>query len=195
MISKDILSEIDNNITDEELIAICSEEILLERKEYNLHNFILKVKKLNYQALPHFKYIKKHLSKITQFKFFKKNQNIRRLVKYIAKMELAEYLLQQGATIEEIKNQTDIEGELLALVIKKNYSNIPKEILRFRLLNYRILKLAKMQEIIFKETVIPLLQKQDSSMAYNLLKSFEDLTMSSVRDRLSIESELLKDRK
>lgn len=190
MIDKNLLKEIDNNITDEELIAICSEEILLERKPYNLKNFILKIKQLNYKALPHFKFAKKHLSRMTKFKYFKNNQYITRLVKIITQMELAEYLLHNGATIKEIKTETGIQNELLSAIIRKNYDRIPKEILRFRLINYRILKLAKLQEIYLKKTLLPMLSQSDSIMAVNLLRSFEDLVKMETKERLSLEKQL-----
>lgn len=190
MIDKDLLKEIDNDITDEELIAICGEEILLERKSLTLKNFILKMKQLNYKALPHFKFAKKHLSRMTKFKFFHENQYINRLIKIITQMELAEYLLHQGASTAEIKQETDIPNELLGAIIRKNYDRIPKDILRFRLINYRILKLAKLQEIFFKKTILPMLSQSDSMMAANLLNSFEDLVKSEVKDRLSLEKKL-----
>ncbi len=187
---KDLLKEIDNDITDAELLAICNEEIILERKEYNLKNFILKIKELNYKVLPHFKYAKKHLSNIAKFRYFKNNQYINQLIKLITQMELAEYLLNQGATLEEIKHETDVPNELLAMIIKKNYSNIPKDILRFRLINYRILKLAKLQELFFKQTILPLLQTNDKLLAAGLLKSFEDLIKMDVKERTFLESKL-----
>lgn len=190
MLEKDLLKEIDNNITDEELIAICSEEIILERKKVNLKNFILKVKELNYKALPHFKFAKKHLSRIAKFKYFKNNQQIVRLIKLITQMELAEYLLHQGATVAEIRQQTGVTSELLAVIIRKNYDRIPKEILRFRLINYRILKLAKLQEIFFKQTIMPLLSKQDGQLAANLLSSFEDLVKMEIKERALLENKL-----
>jgi hypothetical protein len=190
MLEKDLLKEIDNNITDEELIAICSEELILERKKVNLKNFILKVKELNYKALPHFKFAKKHLSRITKFQYFKNNQQINRLIKLVSQMELAEYLLHQGATIQEIKAQTDISSELLAAVIRKNYDRIPKEILRFRLINYRILKLAKLQELFFKQTILPLVSQQDKTLALSLLSTFEDLVKMEVKERVSLEKKL-----
>ncbi len=177
---KDLLKEIDNDITDAELLAICNEEIILERKEYNLKNFILKIKELNYKVLPHFKYAKKHLSNIAKFRYFKNNQYINQLIKLITQMELAEYLLNQGATLEEIKHETDVPNELLAMIIKKNYSNIPKD----------ILKLAKLQELFFKQTILPLLQTNDKLLAAGLLKSFEDLIKMDVKERTFLESKL-----
>lgn len=190
MIYKNILQEMDNDITDAELLAICSEEIILERKDFNLKNFVLKIKELNYKALPHFKYAKKHLSNIAKFRYFKNNQYINKLIKLITQMELTEYLLHQGATIEEIKNETDIPSELLAMIIKQNYSHIPKDILRFRLINYRILKLAKLQEIFFKETILPLLKSNDKLLAYELLKNFEDIIRSDAKERIFLENKL-----
>lgn len=190
MINKDLLKEIDNDITDTELLAICNEEIILERKPYNLKNFIIKVKELNYKALPHFKFAKKHLSNIAKFKYFKNNTAISRLIKLVTQMELSEYLLHQGATIEEIKHETDIPNELLAAIIKKNYSNIPKDILRFRLINYRILKLAKLQEIFFKQTILPLLATNDKLLAVGLLKNFEDIIKMDLKERTFLESKL-----
>lgn len=187
---KDILKEIDNDITDEELIKICSEEVLLERKPYNLKNFVLKVKQLNYKALPHFKFAKKYLSRMVKFKYFKNNQYINRLIKTVTQMELAEYLLHNGATIQEIKTETAIPDELLSAIIRKNYNRIPKEILRFRLINYRILKLAKLQEIYFKKAILPMLSQSDNMMAANLLRSFEDLVKMEVKERLALEKEL-----
>jgi len=190
MINKNILQEMDNDITDAELLAICSEEIILERKDFNLKNFVLKIKELNYKALPHFKYAKKHLSNIAKFRYFKNNQYINKLIKLITQMELTEYLLHQGATIEEIKHETDIPSELLAMIIKQNYSHIPKDILRFRLINYRILKLAKLQEIFFKETILPLLKSNDKLLAYELLKNFEDIIRSDAKERIFLENKL-----
>ncbi len=190
MIDKNLLKEIDNNITDEELIAICGEEIILERKPLNLKNFILKMKQLNYKALPHFKFAKQHLARMTKFKYFKDNHYISRLIKIITQMELAEYLLHQGATASEIRCETGISNELLSAIIRKNYDRIPKEILRFRLINYRILKLAKLQELFFKETILPMLSQSDSMMAANLLHSFEDLVKMEVKDKMLLEKKL-----
>ncbi len=190
MIEKKLFREIDNNITDEELVAICSDEIILERKEYNLKNFVLKIKSLKYKALPHFKFAKKQLSRMTKFKYFKENEYAARLMKLITQMELAEYLLHQGATVTEVKRETDISNELLGAVIRANYAFIPKDILRFRLINYRILKLAKLQELFFKETILPMLSKNDMVMANNLLQSFEDLIKSEAKERLILENKL-----
>lgn len=190
MIEKNLLKDLDNDITDAELVSICSDEIILERKEYNLKNFVLKIKSLKYKALPHFKYAKKQLSRMTKFKYFKENEYAARLLKLISQMELAEYLLHQGATIAEIKRETDISNELLGAVIRANYAFIPKDILRFRLINYRILKLAKLQELFFKETILPMLSKSDTVMANNLLQSFEDLVKSEVKERLMLEKKL-----
>lgn len=188
---KNILKELSgiDDIADEELIRITSEEILLERKPYDLKNFILKIKELNYKALPHFAFAKKHLSKIAKARFIRKNQTINNLIKLVTQLELADYLLNQGASLKEIKKQTDIPNELLVSIIKKNYKNIPKEILRFRLINYRILKLAKLQEEAFK-SLLPLLSKSDKLLAITLLKDFEDLIKSETKERAKLEYDL-----
>ncbi len=60
----------------------------------------------------------------------------------------------------------------------------------FRLINYRILKLAKLQEVFFKEMVLPLLRSSDKMTAYGLLQSFEDLVHSSWKERLALENKL-----
>ncbi len=187
---KDIINEIDNSITDEELIKICSEEILLERKEFSFKNFILKIKQLKYNALPHFKYAKNHVAKIAKTKFFKKHQHLSKIIKVVAQMELADYLMNQGSTIQEIKDQTGLDNDLLANIIKKYYTQLPKDILRFRLINYRILKLYKMQELFLKKAIIPMLNKQDSVMATYLIKDFEDLIKIETKERAALEKNL-----
>jgi hypothetical protein len=187
VIDKNILDEIANDITDEEIIAITSEEIILEHKDFNLKNFILKMKSLKFNTLPHFKYAKKYakknMSKLSA-------PSLGRLTKLTAQMELTQYLMSQGATIKEIRQQTGIPDDLLAVVIRSSYIKVPKDILRFRLINYRLLKIAKMQEIFFKETIMPMLSKQDSQMARNMLTAFEDLVKMETKERAMLEHKL-----
>ncbi len=184
---KDILKEIDNNITNEEIVAIVSEEIILERKEFNLKSFILKMKALRFNALPHFKFAKKY----AKSSFSKLSEpTMSRIVKFTTQMELAQYLMSQGATVQEIKQQTAIPNDLLAAMIKSSYVSVPKDILRFRLINYRLLKIAKMQETFFKETIMPMLSAQDNQMAANLLKAFEDLVKMETTERAALEQKL-----
>lgn len=187
MLDKNILKEIANDITDEEIIAITSEEIILEHKSFNLKNFILKMKSLKFNTLPHFKYAKKYAK--SQFSRLSE-PSLGRLAKLTAQMELAQYLISQGATVQEVRHQTGIPNDLLAIIIKASYISVPKDILRFRLINYRLLKIAKMQEIFFKQTIMPMLSAQDSQMARNLLTAFEDLVKMETKERAMLEHKL-----
>jgi len=77
---------------------------------------------------------------------------------------------------------------LLALVIKKNYENIDKNILRFRILNYRLLKIAKLQGLVLKEIV----GKKNQAYANALLTNFEDLIKMNLKE-LSFHESMLDD--
>ena len=171
---KSILEELDNP-SEEVLLATISQEILIQGKEYNLKNFITEIKKLNYKALPHFATATRHLNKTTKRNFDKSELKEKRIITLVTRMEIAELLMNQGATIEEIRAQTNLPEELMVLLFRQYYGKLDVNLLRFRLIQYHQQKLNNMIGTFFKEAVVPLLKQKDKLYAEALLSSYSDL--------------------
>lgn len=167
-----ILKNLDNP-KDDELLTIISQEILVQNKEFNLKNFIIELKKLNYSALKHFSTASKYLNKI--HKKHRSNNPTNKILELTCRLEIAEMLMNQGATIEEIKRQSGLSDELMTLLFKQYYAKIDINLLRHRLIMYYINKIIKLQSIFFKEAALPLLEDKNKLYAETLLSSFTDM--------------------
>ena len=189
ILEKNFLQELDNP-SEEELLEIISNELTVQNKVFSLKNFIKEVKKLNYKALPHFALAKRYVSKQKKKSI---DTETAQILKVVTQIELAEMLLNQGATIKEVKVQTAIPKELLILLYKQYYNKMNVNLLRYRLIQYNMLKLAKMQQVFFEESVIPLLKDKDKLFVEGLLDSYVDFFHTNPVELASLELKAQED--
>lgn len=126
----------------EEITLIIQNEIEKQGKRADFDNFIYIFKEKNFNAIPYFKQINKYV------KTKKIDQN--KLLQLLLKFELADIMLKEGAKVTEIKKQTDIPDELLAILIKKYYSLIPKEIIQLKLTHFRLMQVVENMHVFYK---------------------------------------------
>lgn len=118
--------------TPEEITTIVKQEIVKHGKRPDFDNFLLIFKKKQYSLFPYFKHIKDYL------RTYELDKNL--ILQFMFKLEIAENMLLEGATLKEIRQQTEIPDELLFLIIKKYHKKIPKEIWEMKLMHYRLMQ-------------------------------------------------------
>lgn len=155
--------------TVEEIALLIQNQILKNGKKPNFTNFLLALKKKNISVLKYFKEAKKYLS--ANKKFCENN-----LLKLLLKIEMAENMLLSGATINEIKNQTNLPGKFLGLLIRKYYKEIPKEVIQIKLMHYRLMKTVKTMTTFYKKVIEEFCPEEKRDFVENFYDTMIDLS-------------------
>lgn len=154
--------------TTEEKMALIQSEISKNGKRPDFTNFLLMFKKNNFKAFPFFIEIKS---------FLKKNKLEKNLILiYMIKMELAEKLLFEGANLAEIKCQTNIPDELLIILIQKNYSKIPQEIIELKIIHYRLMSIVKNMHRFYMKILLEHTPKEKKDFIETFYQIILDIT-------------------
>ena len=144
----------------EEITEIIHQEIIKKQKKIDFNNFMLIFKEKNFDFFPYFFSIKAYVKKLN----LSKNQ----IFQFMAKMEIAEQMLLEGATEYEIKNQTNIPDELLAIIFHKYYNQIPFDIIQVKLTHFRLMQLIINMESFYKQ----ILEKYTPDDKKNFIDTF-----------------------
>jgi len=144
----------------EEITEIIHQEIIKKQKKIDFNNFMLIFKEKNFDFFPYFSSIKAYVKKLN----LSKNQ----IFQFMAKMEIAEQMLLEGATEYEIKNQTNIPDELLAIIFHKYYNQIPFDIIQVKLTHFRLMQLIINMESFYKQ----ILEKYTPDDKKNFIDTF-----------------------
>lgn len=144
----------------EEITQIIHQEIIKKQKKMDFSNFMLIFKEKNFDFFPYFSSIKSYIKKL--------NLSKNHVFQFMAKMEIAEQMLLEGATEYEIKNQTNIPDELLAVIFHKYYIQIPFDIIQIKLTHFRLIQLVINMESFYKQ----ILEKYTSDDKKNFIDTF-----------------------
>lgn len=162
------------NPTPEEITTIVKQEIIKHGKRPDFDNFLLIFKKNKYSVYPYFKYINGYLRKCEL------DKNL--ILQLMFKLEIAENMLLEGATLREIKQQTEIPDELLFIIIKKYQKKIPQEVWEMKLMHFRLMQLTQNIHTFYKHILEKYTPADKKEFIENFYHTIIDMTMLDEED-------------
>lgn len=170
-----------NNISDEEILNLVKENLNFLRKENNISNFFLELKKLGFSAIRHISFIAPFLDK-------KSKQYKEEAVRIGVQLELADHLFRQGATVKEVFLQTNINDALLAALLRTYYAELPKSVLQYKLMQFRLYELILQNKAFLENYVFKDLKNGGKELSNGILSSMQDMLLSNIDDRIFLDS-------
>ncbi len=170
-----------NEPNQEEVINLVKESLLFLKKENNITNFFIELKKLGFSAIKHLSYISPFINKKSQH--YKEES-----IKIGVQLELADSLFRQGATVKEVLAQTDINEALLATLLRSYYKELPQSLLQFKLMQFRLYELILQNKAFLENYVLKDLKNSGKELSQGILSSMQDLLLSNIEDRMFLDN-------
>lgn len=168
------------DLTQEEILNLVKENLSFIKKENNIQNFFLELKKLRFSAL-------KHLSFIAPFIDRRTKQYKEEAVKLSVQLELADSLFRQGATVKEVLVQTRINTALLSALLRTYYKELPKSLLQFKLMQFRLYELILQNKAFLENYVLKDLKQNGKILSQGILSSMHDMLLANVEDKMFLD--------
>ncbi len=167
--------------TQEEIIDLVKENLAFLKKEHNIKNFFLELKKLGFSSI-------KHLSFISPFIDKKSPHYKEEIIKIGVQLELADALFRQGATVKEVTAQTSINQALLAALLRTYYQELPKSVLQYKLMQVRLYELILQNKAFLQNYVFKDLKNGGKELAQGILSSMQDMLLSNIEDKMLLDA-------
>jgi len=173
-----------DNLTDEETIEFIRDSLQFLKKDFNLRNFFLELKRNGHSALKHLSFVAPHVRANKKTK----KQYKKELIQRIVQLELADTLFRSGATAHEVIRETKVPEVILAALLRSYYKELPASLLQFKLMQYRLFQLVQQNKLFLEKYVLPDLQKHGKAMANGLLSTMLDVVLGNAEDRVFLDS-------
>ncbi len=170
-----------NEPSQEEIINLVKENLAFLKKENNISNFFIELKKLGFSALKHLSYISPFLKK-------KSKQYKEQAIRIGVQLELADSMFRQGATVKEVLLQTDINEALLATLLRTYYNELPKSVLQYKLMQFRLYELILQNKAFLQNYVLKDLKNSGKELSQGVLSSLQDMLLSNIEDRILLDN-------
>lgn len=171
------------DLSDSEVINFIKDSLIFLKKDFNIKNFFLELKKNGYSALKHMAFVAPFVSK----KYKNQNSKDQDFIKKIVQLELADVLFRQGATSEEVTKQTNISKEIMAALMRGYYQELPKPILMYKLMQFRLFELIQLNKLFLEQYVLPELSGNRKSLANAALSTIMDMVLANVEDKAALD--------
>jgi len=172
---------IESELSQEEIISLVKENLAFLKKENNVSNFFVELKKLGFSAI-------KHLSFISPFLNKKSKQYQEDAIRIGVQLELADMLFRQGATVKEVAMQTNINEALLAALLRSYYKELPPSLLQYKLMQFRLYELILQNKAFLENYVFKDLKNGGKELSQGVLSSLQDMLLSNVEDRMFLDN-------
>lgn len=170
-----------NEPSQEEIINLVKENLSFLKKENNINNFFVELRKMGFSAL-------KHLSFISPFLNKKSKKYREEAIRIGVQLELADALFRKGATVNEVFVQTDINEALLACLLRTYYNELPKSVLQYKLMQFRLYELILQNKAFLENYVLKDVKNSGKELAQGILSSMQDLLLSNTEDRMFLDN-------
>ncbi len=172
---------IPEQLEPDELIEFIKDSLQFLKKDFNLKNFFIELKRNGYSAL-------KHLSHVAPYLKNKASLKDKEIIRKIVQLELADTLFRQGATAQEVLKETGIQVELLAGLLRSYYAELPQSLIQFKLMQYRLLQLIQQNKLFLESYVLPDLAAHGKLMAVGVLSTLTDMVLGNADDRVFMDA-------
>ncbi len=167
-------------ISDDEIINIIKENLSFLQKKPTLKNFLIQLKRKNFKAIQHFKYIRPMMSP----KMLKNiESDAGKVMALLTRVELADNMFRSGATVDEVYRELKLPKTLMAYLLRSYYVEAPKELIQFKLLQYRLYGIMNDMKSFFVSVVNPALKVQQKTLINGILSSMIDMASTSSQER------------
>ncbi len=174
----------DPNLTQDEIINLIKDSLYHLRQKKTYKNFLLQLRKNKFSLISHFKFVNTLLTKAQKSSKQKRDE---KLVKLMLQAELADMMFRAGATVTEVIRELHIPKPILSYLLRTYYNELPKEILQYKILQYRLYQTIVGLKDFVKNFVDPKLNKNQSVLANGIMNTMIDMVTATNKEKEMID--------
>jgi hypothetical protein len=168
-------------LTQEEIINIVKDNLSFLKQSHTYKNFLLQLKKNKFSLISHFKFVNELVKKTP------KQKREEKLVKLMLQAELADMMFRAGATIVEVIEELNIPKPVLSYLLRSYYNELPKEILQYKVMQYRLYQVITGLKEFVTAFVDPKLNANQSVLANGILSSMIDMVTATSKEKAMLD--------
>lgn len=171
----------EEKLSNEEIINLIKDNLSFLKQSNNYKNFLLQLKKNKFSLINHFKFVNELVKKTP------KQKREEKLVKLMLQAELADMMFRAGATIVEVIEELNIPKPVLSYLLRSYYNELPKEILQYKVMQYRLYQVITGLKEFVTAFVDPKLNQNQSVLANGILSSMIDMVTATSKEKAMLD--------